>query len=446
MQAAEGDDEQERASERPAERPVLPGVEDGEGGGAREHARRRSPRASACATRARARRAPRRGRARPGSSLSVAIRSGYRASGACPAVRRPTAVERRRCAAAVYRRAAAWPRLALLAASPLRSPPSWPPPAAPPAGAAPRLARALPGQPGFGCGTLQRAAGPQRPAAGRRLAPALRRRGAARPPAAGCSSPCRAGPGRRRWPGRVGVRRDACSRALRRYRLVVLDQRGTGRSGALSCPSVQRLRSLDPFRPAASPPARRRVGPRRAFYSTADTRAGPRARCAPRSARQARADGHLLRHARRAAVRARVPGADRPPGPRLDRRPRRARRLPARHAARRCRACCASSAPAGAARASPTDPVADVRRARARGWRSGPIAGRAFDARGRSARTVRYAQRRGAALPAHRGRPEPVPAGGAARRRSPPPARGDAALLLRLRRVGQGAARRRSAT
>jgi len=58
---------------------------------------------------------------------------------------------------------------------------------------------------------------------------------------------------------------------LRRYRLVVLDQRGTGGSGLLVCPGVQRLRALDPFTPSALAACARGLGPRRAFYSTADT-------------------------------------------------------------------------------------------------------------------------------------------------------------------------------
>ncbi len=58
---------------------------------------------------------------------------------------------------------------------------------------------------------------------------------------------------------------------LRRYRLAVLDQRGTGGSDALVCPSVQRLLSLDPFRPEALEACANRVGARRAFYSTTDT-------------------------------------------------------------------------------------------------------------------------------------------------------------------------------
>jgi pimeloyl-ACP methyl ester carboxylesterase len=59
--------------------------------------------------------------------------------------------------------------------------------------------------------------------------------------------------------------------ALRRYRLAVLDQRGTGESGLIDCPSVQGLRSLDAFRPTALAACADRIGPARAFYSTADT-------------------------------------------------------------------------------------------------------------------------------------------------------------------------------
>ena len=59
--------------------------------------------------------------------------------------------------------------------------------------------------------------------------------------------------------------------ALRRYRLAVLDQRGTGKSGVLNCPNLQRLRSLDAYTPQAVAACASRIGPRRAFYSTADT-------------------------------------------------------------------------------------------------------------------------------------------------------------------------------
>jgi pimeloyl-ACP methyl ester carboxylesterase len=59
--------------------------------------------------------------------------------------------------------------------------------------------------------------------------------------------------------------------ALRRYKLAVLDQRGTGKSGVLDCPNLQRLRSLDAYRPASVATCANRIGPRRAYYTTADT-------------------------------------------------------------------------------------------------------------------------------------------------------------------------------
>jgi pimeloyl-ACP methyl ester carboxylesterase len=59
--------------------------------------------------------------------------------------------------------------------------------------------------------------------------------------------------------------------ALRQYRLVTLDQRGTGKSGVLRCPQVQALRDLDAFLPQTVAGCAAQIGPRRAFYTTADT-------------------------------------------------------------------------------------------------------------------------------------------------------------------------------
>jgi len=58
---------------------------------------------------------------------------------------------------------------------------------------------------------------------------------------------------------------------LRRYRLVVLDQRGTGLSGALRCPQLQATGALDPFTPQAILRCEQEIGPRRSFYGTPDT-------------------------------------------------------------------------------------------------------------------------------------------------------------------------------
>ncbi len=59
--------------------------------------------------------------------------------------------------------------------------------------------------------------------------------------------------------------------ALTRYRLAVLDQRGTGRSGLLRCPALQKLTTLAPFTPQGIADCATTIGPRRAFYGTIDT-------------------------------------------------------------------------------------------------------------------------------------------------------------------------------
>ena len=119
--------------------------------------------------------------------------------------------------------------------------------------------------------------------------------------------------------------------ALRRYRLAVLDQRGTGKSGVLECPNLQRLRSLDPYTPQAVANCANRIGPRRAFYTTADTvldiDALRQALGADKIALMGISYGtHVALQYARA-----FPAARRPADPGFDRRPRRARRLPARH-------------------------------------------------------------------------------------------------------------------
>jgi pimeloyl-ACP methyl ester carboxylesterase len=59
--------------------------------------------------------------------------------------------------------------------------------------------------------------------------------------------------------------------ALKQYRLVVLDQRGTGKSGLLRCPGVQSARALDVVEPAQLATCAAQIGPRRTFYTSADT-------------------------------------------------------------------------------------------------------------------------------------------------------------------------------
>ena len=58
---------------------------------------------------------------------------------------------------------------------------------------------------------------------------------------------------------------------LAKYRLVVLDQRGTGASGSLDCPNLQVLGSVDLVSPPQIASCAERIGPRRAFYGTADS-------------------------------------------------------------------------------------------------------------------------------------------------------------------------------
>lgn len=63
---------------------------------------------------------------------------------------------------------------------------------------------------------------------------------------------------------------EALAPALRRYRLVVLDQRGTGASGVLRCPQLQSS-GLDIISAAASATCAGQLGPRRDAYSTTDS-------------------------------------------------------------------------------------------------------------------------------------------------------------------------------
>ena len=133
--------------------------------------------------------------------------------------------------------------------------------------AAPRL-RPCPGQSAFACGTLRVPLDHDRRVPGTiglRFAAARGfRRGA--PVLIALTG----GPGQ---PGVAFANSFAVSLApaTRRFRLVVLDQRGTGRSSLLRCPSVQRLRDLSLYRPQAVAACAQRIGPRRAFFSTADT-------------------------------------------------------------------------------------------------------------------------------------------------------------------------------
>ena len=58
---------------------------------------------------------------------------------------------------------------------------------------------------------------------------------------------------------------------LRSRRLVVIDQRGTGSSGALSCPKLQQMTETSVVLPSLVRDCAQQVGPRRRFYSTLDS-------------------------------------------------------------------------------------------------------------------------------------------------------------------------------
>ena len=98
--------------------------------------------------------------------------------------------------------------------------------------------------------------------------------------------------------------------ALHRYRLVVIDQRGTG-EGALQCPELQKIGVLDPYTPRLVQRCAQRIGPRRSHFSTADTVADLEALAARLRRSQGRADGDQLRDVGRDRVRACAPAADR---------------------------------------------------------------------------------------------------------------------------------------
>src|SRR4051794_4314753 len=59
--------------------------------------------------------------------------------------------------------------------------------------------------------------------------------------------------------------------SLRNHRPVVLDPRGTGDSGVLRCPKLQRSRLLNPFTAPLAAECAAQLGPKRDFYATADT-------------------------------------------------------------------------------------------------------------------------------------------------------------------------------
>jgi len=224
--------------------------------------------------------------------------------------------------------------------------------------------------------------------------------------------------------------------ALRQYRLVVLDQRGTGRSGALRCPGVQSARALDVVAPDKLAACAARIGPRRAFYTSADTVLDlDRIRQTLGASKVALMGISYGTHVALQYARAFPANVDRlvldsivgPDGPNpflLDSY----RALP-----RILREQCANGRCAGAT----ADPVADVAALVNRINTRGPLRGTFFDAAGRRRRTAYVAAEQlvwllsaGDLNPLLRASmPGAI---GAARR-------GDTALLMRLKRIADGA-------
>jgi pimeloyl-ACP methyl ester carboxylesterase len=224
--------------------------------------------------------------------------------------------------------------------------------------------------------------------------------------------------------------------ALSRYRLAVLDQRGTGGSGVLRCPNVQALRDLDAFRPGALAGCAARIGPRRIFYTTSDTvldiEALRKALGADKVALMGISYGT---HVALQYARAFPQNVDRlildsivgPNGPDpflLDTY----RNLP-RVLREQCRG--------NRCRGATNDPVADLAALVTRMNTRGPLRGTAFDQSGRARRTS-YANPDELAFLLIAGDLNPLlqaalPGAISAARR------GDTAALMRLRRVGQGA-------
>jgi pimeloyl-ACP methyl ester carboxylesterase len=229
--------------------------------------------------------------------------------------------------------------------------------------------------------------------------------------------------------------------ALRRYRLAVLDQRGTGESGVLDCPNVQKLRSLDAFLPAEVGACAARIGPNRAFYTTADTvldiDALRQALGADKIALMGISYGtHVALQYARAfpdhvdrLILDSIVGPDGPDPFLMDTY----RNLP-RVLSEQCER--------GACRFATRDPIADVRALVQRINTSGPLRGHYLDDNGR-ARATQYTVPDELSFLLTAGDLNPflqasLPAAMSAARR------GDTALLMRLRRIGEGGPTRRS--
>ena len=166
--------------------------------------------------------------------------------------------------------------------------------------------RPCPGNAGFSCGSLSVRLDPFGSVPGR-LSLRVAVSGAASAPR-GVLLFLTGGPGE---PGVPFVSRlvDRLGPALRGYRLVMFDQRGTG-AGALDCPALQRQMGASDLTvpaPAAVRSCAAAIGPDRRFYATADTVADIEALRAALGVARLTVDG-VLRLLRRGAVRAGASG------------------------------------------------------------------------------------------------------------------------------------------
>ena len=138
----------------------------------------------------------------------------------------------------------------------------------------------------------------------------VERRRAARRPARGVTLLLagRPGPARHRRLQRPARRNPYGEfRALTpRNDIVAFDGRGTGRSGLLRCPELERASLTDAGAEAAA--CARRLGPRRAFYRTSDSVEDIEAVRAALGVEQADADRRLVRDVRRPGLRGALPG------------------------------------------------------------------------------------------------------------------------------------------
>jgi pimeloyl-ACP methyl ester carboxylesterase len=136
-----------------------------------------------------------------------------------------------------------------------------------PAPASALTLRPCAGEPEFGCGTITVPLDHSGRTPGRmRLAVAAERGDRDKPILVALSG----GPGQGSVEA-IGTFAVTLEPLLRTHRLVVIDQRGTGLSAPLRCPDLQKLDGLDTYDERDMLKCARQIGPRRAFYRTADS-------------------------------------------------------------------------------------------------------------------------------------------------------------------------------